>query len=253
MNAHQKVNQSAGIGSRAPLRNVVNFSTVLETVVGRRQGLPGMACFFGPSGYGKSESAIASANFFRAAYVECGQFTGARSLMEKILRENGVTRPRGTIEDMKEEAGRIMAGDPRRPLIIDEAHHIANKRFINLVREIHDMSGAAIVLIGEETLPRQLEAFERVHNCMLEWCPALPCNAEDLAMLTRISFPNVSMSPDLAAALLDVTRGNTRRIVVNLAKIEEASNRLGLQTIGLKDFGGTDNLIGSSAPAARRL
>ncbi len=256
MNMQSKVNTAGStplrINAPAPLRNVVNFGVLLEKVVERRPDLPGLATFYGPSGYGKTKSAISAANRYRAAYVECGQFTTAKSLMASILLEIGVPRPRGTITDMIEEAIRIMAGDIRRPLIIDEAHHVAHKRFIDLVRELHDKSMAPIVLIGEETLPKQLEAYERVHNRMLEWVPALPCNSDDLSMLVRVCHPRIKIAPDLASAILEATRGNTRRIVVNLAKVEELAAVAGTESMDLATFGGPSEIIGSKAPNIRR-
>jgi hypothetical protein len=42
----------------APLRNVGLLSELVERVLNRTAGLPGMACFHGFSGYGKSFAAM---------------------------------------------------------------------------------------------------------------------------------------------------------------------------------------------------
>ena len=78
----------------APLKNVAAFSTLISKVVERKPHLPGMACFSGPSGYGKSRSAVFGASAYRAAYVECDQFTTAKSLLTLVLKELGLDRPR---------------------------------------------------------------------------------------------------------------------------------------------------------------
>ncbi|WP_294640130.1 AAA family ATPase [uncultured Aureimonas sp.] len=161
------------------MKNVAMFAGLISKVVERKPHLPGLACWYGPSGYGKTKAAIYGASRYRATYVECGQLTTARSLLISILKELGVQKPRGTATDMVDEAVEILAADRKRPLIIDEAHHIAHKAFIDVVRELHDKSLAPIVLIGEETLPKRLEAYERVHNRILEWAGAIPCDAED--------------------------------------------------------------------------
>lgn len=236
----------------APLKNIVAFAELLETVVARDPDLPGLACFHGPSGLGKTKSAIYGANRWRAAYVEVGQYTTAKSLLSSILKELGVARPKGTITDLIEQAVQIMAGDIRRPLIVDEAHHVAHKRFVDVLRELHDKSLAPIILIGEETLPKQLEAFERVHNRMLTWVPALPCDEEDFRLLCSVACPGLSIADDLAQAMLQKTGGNTRRIVVNLARAREVARREGLDTISLSAFGGERAMVGSRAPAPRR-
>ncbi|PZU43898.1 MAG: ATP-binding protein [Microbacterium sp.] len=237
------------VNKPAMLRNVAIFMTLIEKVVDRRPDLPGLACFYGPSGYGKTKSAVYGANRYRAAYVECDQFTTAKSLLELILQELGVARPRGTVPNLIEQAVQQLAADPRRPLIIDEAHHIAHKRFIDLARTLHDKSTAPVILIGEETLPKQLEAHERVHNRMLDWAGAQPCDRADFNALAKASFPNLKISDELAERILSETKGNTRRIVVNLAKAEEVASQAGAETVDVAAFG---RPIGSTAPTPRR-
>ncbi len=237
----------------APLKNVSAFSILLEKLVQRRPDLPGLGCFYGVSGLGKTKAAIYGANRYRALYVECGQFTTAKSLLMSILKELGVQRPKGSVPEMIEEAIRILSADIRRPLIIDEAHHVAHKKFIDLARELHDKSMAPIVLIGEETLPKQLEAFERVHNRMLGWVAAVPCDGDDFAQLVKsCCSSNIQIADDLAKAILKQTKGNTRRIVVNLARVEHVAQVTGESLIDLATFGGAASVISSKAPEPRR-
>lgn len=246
------MNNSTYVNRAAPLKNVAAFSTLISRVVERRSDLPGMACFYGASGLGKTKSAVYGANSYRAAYVECDQFTTAKSLLSMILREVGVTNPKGTVTDLIEEAVQRMAGDIKRPLIVDEAHHVAHKKFVDVLRTIHDKSLAPVILIGEETLPKQLEAFERVHNRMLDWVPAVPLDEEDFKLLTNTCCSQIKISDDLARAILSETRGNTRRVVVNLAKVEETARQLGISEIDLATFGGVATLVGGKAPMPRR-
>jgi hypothetical protein len=46
----------------APLANVVQLKMLIEEISGRHFGLPGLGCFYGPAGYGKSFSAIYMTN-----------------------------------------------------------------------------------------------------------------------------------------------------------------------------------------------
>jgi DNA transposition AAA+ family ATPase len=233
----------------APLKNIAAFSTLITKVVERRPDLPGMACFFGFSGLGKSKAAVYGANKYRAAYVECGQFTTAKSLLKAILVELGAEKPRGAVTDMIEQAVLIMASDPRRPVIVDEAHHIAAKRFVDVLRELHDKSTAPVILIGEETLPKQLEAFERVHNRMLAWVPAVAIDVEDFAILAKVACQNITIAPDLRDEILSATHGNTRRIIVNFAEVEQKAKALGVNAMDLEAFGGRSAIVGLRAPS----
>jgi DNA transposition AAA+ family ATPase len=211
----------------APLKNVASFNGLVKRVVNRAPDLPGLAVFHGRSGLGKTKAAVYGANSSRATYVEVGQFTTAKSLLRSILVELGEMRPRGSVADMVEQAIMRLAADPTRPLIIDEAHWIAAKRFVDLLRELHDKSLAPVIMIGEETLPQQLEAFERVHNRVLEWVQAVPCDLEDARHLARSYCPDLKIAEDRLAAIVTETKGNTRRIVVALARELEEVRRLG--------------------------
>lgn len=128
----------------APLKNVSRFNELLKRVVGRAPGLPGMACFYGRSGLGKTKSAIYGANTSRATYVEVGQYTTAKSLLRSILLELGVAAPRGSVPELVEQAIFRLSADPRRPLIVDEAHHIAKPDPAALKTEQGGPSGTGV-------------------------------------------------------------------------------------------------------------
>lgn len=240
------------VNRAAPMKNVAAFATLLQRMVDRDGDMPGLACFFGPSGWGKTKSAVYGAHRHRAVYVECGQFTSARSLMKQILIEYGEQNPRGSIEEMKSRAIMLMVADRTRPLIVDEAHFVATKRFVDLLRELSDKSGAPVVLIGEEQLPQHLEAFERVHNRVLEWLPALPCDAEDFSHLAAVRCRGIRIAADLATAILERTEGNTRRIVINMSRIVDIARLTGANEIGLEAFGGLAAIVGRPSLSPRR-
>lgn len=227
---------SADVKGTAPLRNVVAFNLLVKRVVNRADGLPGMACFHGRSGLGKTKSAIYGANTSRAIYVEVGQFTSAKSLLRSVLIELGMNNPRGTIAEMIEQAIYRLSADIRRPLIVDEAHHIAERSFVDVLRELHDKSSAPVIMIGEETLPASLEKFERVHNRILEWVGAEACDLADARSLAKAYCAGVAVGDDLLQVIVDRTAGNTRRIVVNLARVLEEARKSGRTTMLAGDY-----------------
>lgn len=241
------------INRPVPIKNVTLFSTLVTKVVERPLHLPGMACFSGYSGLGKSRAAAFGANMYRGRYVECDQFTTAKSLLTMILKELGVERPRGSVPELIDEAILRLAADIKRPLIVDEAHHIAHKKIVDLLRSLHDKSAAPVILIGEETLPKQLEAFERVHNRMLTWVQARPLDEEDFAAVAKAYCPGVTLKADLARHIRTEMRGNTRRIIVNLAEAEQRAKQLGVSELDLQAFLGLGPVVGRDAPAARAL
>lgn len=232
----------------APLANVSLFAELLERIVGRNRNLPGMAVWYGPSGFGKTKSAVYGANRFRAYYIECGSTWTQAKFCRALLTELGLP-PTGTISDMVDRAIMTLK-TTRRPLIIDEFDHVVARKYVDVVREIHDQSGAAIVLIGEELLPHKLKPFERFHNRVLDWLPAQPCAERDAAILAQMFAPGIALAADLLARIVRDSGGRPRRIAVNLDRVREHCDLNGLTAIDLAGWGNRPLFTGE--PPARR-
>ena len=73
--------------SVAPLRNVTALVTLIHRVKERALGLPGMATFYGYSGYGKTTAAVYAANKFNALQVQVKESWTGKKLCQAILGE----------------------------------------------------------------------------------------------------------------------------------------------------------------------
>jgi len=224
-------------GTIAPLKNVALFTELVERVMERPDHLPGMATFHGFSGFGKTFSATYAANLYKARYVEVGSSWTKKRFCEALLSEIGITPKGRTIADMVDAIIEALALDDK-PLIIDEFDYVAEKGMVELVREIHDKTGAAIILIGEELLPAKLERWERFHNRILDWQAAAPADVDDVHHLARLYCKDVSIDPALLMKISDASQGRVRRICVNLERVREQAIATGKTTIDLKDFNG---------------
>lgn len=232
----------------APLANVSLFAELVERVMGRHRGLPGMAVWYGPSGYGKTRAAVYAANRFRAYYIEVGATWTQAKFCRALLVQLGLPST-GTVADMAERIIDALRAS-RRPLIIDEFDHVVARKYVDLVREIHDQSGAAIILIGEEMLPHKLKVFERFHNRVLDWCPAQPCDGRDAGILVGVFAAGITVAPDLLARIVKESGGRPRRIAVNLDRVREYCELEGLDAIDAARWGSRP--LFSGEPPARR-
>jgi hypothetical protein len=233
----------------APLRNVAALVALVDRVRHRGLNLPGMACFYGWSGYGKTQASIYAANKFQAVLVQVKSAWSKRNFCQAVLGEMGL-RPRSTVGDMVDQIAQTLAVLDV-PLIIDEADHLVARRMIEIVRDIYEGSQAPVVLIGEELLPQKLREWERVHGRMLDWVPAQPADMSDLNHLAPIYAPGVAIDEGLKAEVLRRSAGSTRRVCVNLAAIRERAQVLGLARIGAGEFE-VARLFTGTAPAPRR-
>ncbi|MDD9911629.1 MAG: ATP-binding protein [Alphaproteobacteria bacterium] len=232
----------------APLSNIYLLQEAIERVQNRAPHLPGIAVFYGPSGYGKSNSAAYAASQGRVIYVEAKSTWTKKALLLAIINELEEA-PKNTIYEMVSQVAEQLAISGK-VLIIDEADHIIDRKNIEIVRDIYEESQGSIILIGEEMLPSKLRAWERFHNRVLSWDAAQPASFEDALKLKEIYCPTIEVSDDLMAILLEASKNVVRRICVNIERVREFAHREGLSTVSVEDWKGEKFFTGE--PPKRR-
>lgn len=232
----------------APLRNVSRMLTLVDRLQGRGDGVPGMGCFYGFSGLGKSMASSFCANSTGAIHVQVKSVWTHKRLCEAILDELGLPA-RGTAANMVDRIAEALAVD-QLPLLIDEADFLVKKGMIEIVRDIYEMSETSVVLIGEELLPQKLKRWERVHGRIRSWVGAELADDKDFNLLREIRCPGIEIEPALIEQIKQASGGSARRIVVNLDEVEEISRRIGCKTVGLGDWG-DQPLFTGEAPLGR--
>lgn len=235
----------------APLTNVALADRVMTQLIDRPSHLPGMAAFFGPSGYGKTIAAGYVATKHRAYYIECKSTWTKKAILLAILKEMGVV-PAKTIYDMVDQVAEQLVLS-QRPLLIDEMDHIVEKKAVELIRDIYEASNAPIMMVGEEQFPAKLRRWERFHNRILNWQQAQPSDLDDARELARLYVTGPSqivIQDDLLEDVLRKSRNAARRIVVNLELIRNTALRQGWDSVDLQNWGNNELYTGE-APARR--
>jgi DNA transposition AAA+ family ATPase len=229
----------ANVQGPVALKNVASFMVMTTKLIERSPHLPGFGVCHGPSGYGKSYGSIYTQNKTKAIRVEVGDSWTRRTLLRNILRECGETvKERWPIADLADLAKAVLGEDARRPLIVDEADKLVDKGMIEIVRELQESSGVPVILIGEEKLPAKLATVERMHNRVLEWFPAQPCDLDDTRILAGAFAPKIDIKEDLLDAIRSRSGGRARRIVVNLDRAAEFARNKGVKALDLKTWTG---------------
>ena len=235
--------------SVAPLRNVSALVSLIEQVNGRQFGLPGLATFYGPSGFGKTTAATYAANQFDAYQVQMKSCWTGRKLCQEVLKEMGIG-PAKTIADMVDQIAQELSCS-NRTLLIDEADYLVARNMIEIVRDIYESSGSPVILIGEEQLPQKLQKWERIHGRMLDWVAAQPAYAADVDHLAKIYCPDISLDPAFKDHLLRASHHSIRRVCVNLSNVRKLAVTKGLSAVDMGIWGKRD-FFATSAPAPRR-
>lgn len=94
------------------------------------------------------------------------------------------------------------------------------------------------LLIGEELLPQKLETHERVHNRVLAWELAQPCDLEDTRVLARFLYPKLTIANALLDHIRQETGGRARRIATTLNEAASFAVNHGLAELDVETYGG---------------
>lgn len=234
----------------AQLRNVIALLTGVERAENRPQHLPGLVCFYGPSGWGKSYAAAYVANTKNAYYVELKSTWTVKYLLQAICKEMGLTYSTG---DMLAALGEMVTEQlilSGRTLIIDEFDYLVDKNKVDVIRDLFEGSAAPVILIGEEQLPNKLKRWERTHGRILDFIPAQPASFEDAQALHALYCGKVEVADDLLDKIWKLSRGSVRRICVNLERVRQTAITRGQRKISLEDWGDEDFFTGE-APSRR--
>lgn len=215
----------------ARIGNIHQCQNALERSMARAANLPGLVCFYGPSGWGKSLSANYLCNMRRGYYIQCKSLWSKKVTLAKILGEMGI-KPGATTGDMLDQVCDQLSASGR-PLVIDEFDHLVDKKAVELVRDIYEGSQAPILIIGEEQLPQKLKKWERFHGRILAFVPALPVSLDDAGLLAPVYAPGITFAADLLEKLVADAHGSVRRVCVNQDQIRNEADAVGATYVDL--------------------
>ena len=231
-----------GLGKARPTGGIAAIATLdvvaatLEKLNNRRQGVPGIGVLYGPSGWGKTFATNTLANESRAYYVQMASAWRSKDLLTKILAEMGVSHKTVTVSKLLDLVNQQLSAS-RRTLIIDEFDHAAKSdSLVELTRDIYEGSQGSLLLVGEELLPRKLEAWERFHSRVATWAPAQRVSLDDGFKLVPIYCPVVALTDEVVEALVTRSKGSVRRVVTCLTVIHEHALLHAMREVSAKDL-----------------
>lgn len=237
----------------APLRNVAALSETLINLQERELHLPGIGVFYGPAGYGKSFASCYAMNAYNAYYVEARSSWRKKQILEAILIAMSVSPGKAkTVAAMTDLVAENLAISGR-SLIVDEFDYVAEKGDVEVIRDIYEASGSAILLVGEEELPTKLQRWERFHSRIMHWSAAEPCDYNDTKELARLYLPEIEVSEDLREEITHVSNGVTRRICVNLNHVKTLANTNGWDSVSLEQWQQSGQTFHNGRAPVRRV
>lgn len=203
---------------------VTAFLEAIRIVEDTVKGQPGIMVLWGYSGRGKSSCVEKYATDTGALYIYVENQTTPLVLLQQILRElNGMEAyQKAKVKRMiMEEIDEIP-----RTLLIDEADKLCID-CIEHLRDIHDLTGIPLVLIGEPRLYGTIHARKRLWSRVTKTVEFGPVTIEDIMVLAKKAC-DLTVRPQAASLLLKRCKGDFRPLYHDLRDLEgiAASNSL---------------------------
>lgn len=211
--------------------NVRNFSVLMDALeLAAGEGRLGLV--YGPAGRGKTRTAQWYTANNEAVYlraVTCWA-TSELAFLQGLARELGIATPPHRKGPCFAEAVDALVHNPR-PVFVDEIEKLS-ARFLDLVRDLTDISTAPFILIGEEELVPAMKRNRRVWSRTFQQMEFKPVGIADL-----MAYANSAASLKLAGPVAEVfhkaSGGDFRLIRRDILSLVQIANAKGTAEVDL--------------------
>jgi DNA transposition AAA+ family ATPase len=219
----------------AMTKNVRKFRQAVDDLLNRPMGTEGMGLLWGEPGEGKSTTVAYVANSYDAVYVRAVGAWTVTSMLGEICNELGLHRMLRR-SDMINAISQALADKPR-PIFVDEGDYLFRQfEMMDALRDIYDLSGCPVIIIGMEDIARKIQAQGRFARRITQWIEFHGIDLDDTRILAE-SVCDCDLAEDLLKHLHHEARGNIGRCVIGLSRIEKFANTNGLGTVTLAAWG----------------
>ena len=199
--------------------NVTALSRALTVLEDTHRGDPGICLVRGRAGRGKTAAAMNHHAIHGGLFLRAWEDWTQQAFLQALCFEVKGTRPHGC-DRCKREIMEALSLE-RRTIIIDEADRLKPGRLEDL-RDIHDVGGAPVVLIGEEGLYPMISARRRTWSRVTQDVEFLPINQEDILLYASLAA-GLTVSPEAAGIIRKQTDGDFRLVHNTVRFLEQAA------------------------------
>lgn len=218
----------------APVKNVANAQGAFETLQQRDLGIPGMMLIHGDPGYGKTTAVTWLINQVNGVFVRANATWTPSAMLGSIMHELGALPLHRTSAMLDFIATRL--NETRRPLFVDEANYLSgNKRMLETLRDIHDLTDVPVVMAGAENIERKVIHHAQLARRISQWVEFKRADIEDAIILAE-TVCEVDLADDLLALLHKQAKGSMGLMTVGLARIEAFARSNDLATVNASQW-----------------
>jgi DNA transposition AAA+ family ATPase len=218
-----------------------NFITIWECFARLKElpiDSPRMGIAFGNFGLGKTVALEKIAAYEHAILLRTEQTWTKASLLRKLCFEmDAIPNTETTINSsfLQSRLVEALLVDPR-PIIIDEIDTLLKSDktpVLELLRDIHDMTGCVIFFVGMEEANAKLKRFSHYYSRIVEVVKFKPIGEQDVKKFCEKS--SIVIEDDLVTFFVK-RYPNLRQIKVLLIRLEKICTINGIQKVNLEVF-----------------
>lgn len=210
-------------------KNVRAFRGAMAVLSDAQKGQPGLGVVWGRAGRGKTECSREYAVRTGCLYLRVMQDWTPTAMLSAICYEVNGSDPRRT-DVAKRTVIQFLEAEGL-PLIVDEADRL-KPNLIEHLRDLHDESGAPVVLVGEETLLPMMESRRRLWSRTTQCVEFGPIESEDI-LLFGLRAANLKLSPEAAAEVKRRADGDFRLVWRDVQTLERIARANKLEQVSL--------------------
>ena len=216
-------------------RNVKNFIGLMNNLIDKSNDVPKMGLIYGDPGLGKSRTAVWWATQNDAVYVRAQNKMTCRWLLEKIVYELGES-PSRKMADLIEQCITHLRLKPQ-VIIIDEVDYLINRhRIVETLRDLHDLTGVPMVLIGMQEAKTKLGKYRHLYDRISEIIEFKPFSKDDLDVIIE-ELSEIKIT-DEAKEIFFEKINRFRQVIKGISLLENLAKTNGLNKIDVKQVKG---------------
>lgn len=211
---------------------MARFNAATDEILESGKAMSGFILAYGQAGRGKSVAADQYHIERGGAYVRVWQGWSQTAFMQRLLfevRGKDLDMPRHTGQRCKEMIVNILDEQRRngemRPIFVDEADRLKIDRIEDL-RDIHEMSGVPIILIGEEGLLDMLSNRRRIWSRVVQEVEFGPLNPVEVGIYA-MKAAGLDIPADECAKIAARAEGDFRLVRNMMLLLERSAKATG--------------------------
>ena len=202
----------------AMTKNVKRFLAAIRDLVDRTMGQEGMALLWGLPGEGKSTTVAFATNTLDGIFLRANACWTMTSMLSDLLIELG--RPGGYRRAPMVNAAVQALMERPRPIFVDEADYLFRQvEMLDVLRDIYDLTGAPVVLIGMEDMARKVQIRGKFARRITQWVEFSGIDTADARTLAD-TVCEIPVEDDLLGHIHQAARANIGRMTTALARVE---------------------------------